>query len=181
MKTTMAVATTCLCATAAHASLIGTDVTLDLRQTGLIGGIEGPSGGVHLYGTTEPFGVGALWTVTSPAPHPAHENSLDLDLGEIIFFGLAGNEPALTILDVSGLAETVDPSSIGVYQPHDIMTDIGIVSDLGADRFTVTWEIETILAADPDTHRVIIGWNSIPGPGGAAGLLTLATARRRRR
>jgi hypothetical protein len=166
----------------AMAGLTSTTLDLELVQSGFTGDIAGPSGGTHLYGTTDTFILSGdvSWDATSPAPHPDFENSMVLDFTNFQYASFAVLGPSMSTFDATGLAEQVEAGSVHVFLPADLSTDISISTVTGTDSFSAVWDVETVTLANPVNPSVVVAWNSVPAPGSIA-LLGLAGVIGRRR
>ena len=171
----------------ATADLTGTDLDLELVQTGILGDIVGPSGGTHTYGTTDTFipitSPMTTWDVTSPGGHPAYDNSLLLDFTNFEYALFAVPFGSTSTLDAWNIAEDVLVGSAAVFLPGDLSTDIALFSVESGGSFTISWDVQTVCDANPVNPAVIVAWNSIPAPGAVArlGLAGLFPSSRRRR
>ena len=186
IKKTLTFAAALAISGSAMADLIGTTMDLELNQSGFLGGMVGPTGGLHTYGTTETFtGSGAgskTWDASSPGGYAGYDNSLLIDFTSFDLPAFYVLGPSTGTLDITNIAEDVSPGSVDVYLPTVPGVSIALSASGSGSSLTASWDAETVFVGNPVAPSVMVVWNSVPAPGPVA-LLALAglTARGRRR
>ncbi|MBT8485463.1 MAG: hypothetical protein HKO59_09110 [Phycisphaerales bacterium] len=183
MKLMLTAAATALLAAPAMAALTTAD--LELNQTGVVGGLGGPSGGTHAFGTTETFTNASElgWTVTSGATYLTYDHSMTFDFSDFDYAAYTFFGPESSILDVANLDENIELGSAAVFTASGPFTNIGSIVSESADGFTVSWDIDTVVNDPLAPNQVTVAWNaaSVPTPGALALMAVAGLAGRHRR
>ncbi len=176
MKKTLIIAAAIgLMSSAASADLTGTTLDMELVQSGFTGGMAGPTGGIHTYGGTDTFYLldGPSWDATSPAQHPALDNSILIDLTDFQYSSYFVLGPSTSTLDITNLAEDVQVGSAAVFLLGDLTTSIATATSESGNSLSVDWDVQAVVNDSPGSPSVMIAWSSVPAPGALA-LLGLA-------
>ncbi|UCD76430.1 MAG: PEP-CTERM sorting domain-containing protein [Phycisphaerales bacterium] len=171
----------------AMADLIGTTLDLELNQSGFVGNLVGPTGGLHTYGTIETFtGPGAgdkTWDAMSPAGYPGYDNSILIDFTNFQLPAFYALGPSTGTMDITNIAEEVAIGSVDAYLPTNPGVSVALSASAAGNSLSVSWDAETVYMGNPVVPSVVVVWNSIPAPGSLAllGLAGITASRRRRR
>jgi uncharacterized protein (TIGR03382 family) len=164
-----------------HASLaVGSQFDVTVTHPGIV---PAAHSGTHTWGSvnvlSEPFG--RTMTLNSLTPVIGYDNALNIDLTGMFYSSFFPS--SLATLNLTGIDETVDGSSIAVFSAGTDIT--GTALSLSPDSLMVTWNTADVILNTGPLENVTIVWNSqqVPAPGAIAllGLSGLAATRRRRR
>jgi hypothetical protein len=186
-KALIAAVAVAFCTASALADLTGTELDVQLTQSGLLGGVLGPTGGTHTYGESDMYfpalSPETTWTLSSPAAHPDYDNAMLLDFTLFDYALYSVPDPSVSTFEVTNLAEDVAAGSPAVFLPTDPFTDIALDVTTSDHAFSVQWSVDDVVLGDPQAPMAIVAWNSVPAPGALAvlGLGALRPRRRRRR
>ena len=179
IKKTLTFAAALAISSTAMADLMGTTMDLELNQSGFLGNIVGPTGGLHTYGLTETFtGSGAgskTWDATSPGGAPGYDNSLLIDFTNFQLPAFYAMGPSTGTLDITNIAEDVAAGSVDAYLPTNPGMSIALSASDSGNSLSVSWDAQTVFNGNPVTPSVMVTWNSVPVPApGPVALLALA-------
>lgn len=186
---------TTLCTTATHGGVAAQTVDFSLEHQTVI---QFPITvtGQHDWGTSESYFVlgdpTTSVTLDSNAGFGAFDNAIMIDLNDLQY------EQGLyttAMFSISGLADPVDLSSVGVFVPVLLLGDDrgggaveigGTATSIVPGHFQVGWDPFAVMLNNALDHRVVIAWNSagaVPAPGALAllGLAGVVGRRKRRR